>query len=53
MALYTKCLKCGKWKGVAENPSAEDQIPTGMMMYRNEPPKDLCACDADAGGDAT
>lgn len=50
--LYTKCMKCGGWKQMPDNPTEDDQMSTGMMMNLPEPPKHLCTCDTQgaAGG---
>lgn len=48
MPLFTKCLKCGGWKQMPEDPDEQAQLPTGMMMNVPEPPENLCTCDNDA-----
>ena len=48
MPLYTRCLKCGNWKEMSENPTEQDQIATGMMLNRPEPPGNMCTCEKDA-----
>ncbi len=50
MALYTKCFKCGGWREMPEDPSAQLEIPTGMMMNLAEPPAKLCRCHDDTKG---
>ena len=52
MPLFTKCLKCAGWKQMPEDPTAQNQFPTGLMMNVPEPPANLCSCDvAEADGD--
>ena len=48
-----KCLKCGGWRQMQENPTEKDQIATGMMMNLPEPPANVCSCNADGEGDAS
>ncbi len=51
MPLFTKCLKCGGWRQMPDDPSAQSHFPTGLMMNVDQPPGNLCRCDDDAAGD--
>ncbi len=44
MPLYTKCLKCGGWLQLPENPDGAMQLPTGMMMSAPKMPGPPCTC---------
>jgi hypothetical protein len=46
--LYTRCLKCGGWRQMPEDPTQQDQVATGMMLNVPEPPRNLCSCDDDS-----
>ncbi|HEX9729720.1 MAG TPA: hypothetical protein VGA37_14550 [Gemmatimonadales bacterium] len=50
MALYTKCLTCGGWREIPEDPDAQSKYPTGLMMNADRPPAKLCTCAADGAG---
>jgi len=43
--LYTKCLRCGGWRLVPEDPSGKAQFPTGLMMNTPTAPGKMCTCD--------
>jgi len=49
MALYTKCLTCGGWRKVPDDPAAAGKLPTGLMMNAPTPPANLCRCEGKPG----